>query len=237
MKIHEFDIKKGIYKFELNDIETEFHSHPTFEILFSKDGRIEIETNKCKYSNLSFAIIEPNTLHKIKNDKNDIVVLMVECNSNYLREILSNFDIQLFEGIFIESQKINREPVISEIICKLRKSAISIVTDIRVIKSLNYLNNSSSEYTILMTELKSQVNLSDSRLSHLFKEEIGISIKKYFVWSKLKRAFKKVLNENKTMYQASIEVGFYDQAHLSKAYKQVLGITPSYVYNSRTLQV
>mgnify|MGYP000731222553 CR=1 FL=1 len=162
---------------------------------------------------------------------------MVECNSNYLREILSKFEIQLLAEVFVEKQKINREAVIGEIINKVRNSEIPIATDMRVIKSLNYLNNSSSEYKTLMNELKSQINLSDSRLSHLFKEEVGISIKRYFVWSKLKRAFKKVLTENKNMYQASIEVGFYDQAHLSKAFKQVLGISPSDVYNSRTLQV
>ena len=39
MKIHKFDTRKGIYQFELNEIETDFHSHPTFEILLSEKSK------------------------------------------------------------------------------------------------------------------------------------------------------------------------------------------------------
>ena len=57
------------------------------------------------------------------------------------------------------------------------------------------------------------------------------------MWSKLKKAFESVVREDKNMYEASIANGFYDQAHLSKAFRQMLGISPSDVYNSRMLQV
>ena len=237
MKIHEFNIKKGIYKFELDEIETDFHAHPTFEMVYSKNGGIEIETSQEKFSNVHFGIIGPNIPHKISSQKGDVMMVMVECNLEYMFQFLSTFDIHLKDGIFIEKEGEDRTFVINEIANLLREKCIPIASDDRVNKSLDYLNQSSSEYKTLMTELKSLTNLSDSRLSHLFKEELGISIKKYFVWSKLKRAFEKVLYDNKNMYEASIELGFYDQAHLSKAFKQMLGISPSDVYNSRMIQV
>ena len=84
--------------------------------------------------------------------------------------------------------------------------------------------------------LKSKTNLLESRLSHLFKSEMGISLKKYLVWSRLKKAFELVIAGKMNMYEASIESGFYDQAHLSKAFKQILGIAPSESYNSRMIQ-
>ncbi len=34
----------------------------------------------------------------------------------------------------------------------------------------------------------------------------------------------------------SIESGFFDQAHMIKSFKSVLGVNPSKAYNSRTLQ-
>ena len=162
---------------------------------------------------------------------------MIECSSDALLKILSNYGIQFKEGVFAEHQKENRKPLINQIVNEFRKSIRPIVADDRINKALDYMNNSSFEYKMMMNELKSLTNLSDSRLSHLFKEEVGISIKKYLVWSKLKRAFEKVLNENKNMYEASIEIGFYDQPHLSKAFKQIFGISPSDVYNSSMIQV
>lgn len=37
MKIQEFDIEKGLYKFELDEMKAEMHAHPVFEIMFSKN--------------------------------------------------------------------------------------------------------------------------------------------------------------------------------------------------------
>lgn len=237
MKIHQFNTKKGIYHFELEELDTTFHSHPTFEILLSKNGEIELETPHHRYQNIDFAIVAPNLPHQVKKTNGNIVVLMLECNSFFMQSFLSSFDIQLSEGIFVKNQKGKKAFIIDELIQSHQPSTTPIAADRRINKCVDYLNHSSSEYTKLITDLKSQTNLSNSRLSHLFKKELGISIKKYFVWSKLKRAFEKVIYENKTMYEASLEVGFYDQAHLSRAFKQMLGMRPSDVYNSRMIQV
>ena len=78
--------------------------------------------------------------------------------------------------------------------------------------------------------------LSDSRLSHLFKEHIGISIKKYLIWNKLRKAINLYLSESTNLTDVSIQSGFFDQAHLSNSFKKVLGVSPSKVYNSRILQ-
>lgn len=241
MKIHEFNIEKGIYKFELGEMKTEIHSHPAFEIMFSKNGGIDLEVENCKYRNVSLAIIEPNTPHKIEFKKANVIVLMIECNVAYLKKRLLDFDIVLSEGVYAGNKSNDNQEFIEEIIFSVCHTQITIALDERVQKALNYLNNTlnntSSDYKEIMKDLKLRTHLSESRISHLFKKEIGISIKKYFVWSKLKKAFKSVVQEEKNMYDASIENGFYDQAHLSNAFKQMLGITPSDVYNSRMLQV
>lgn len=237
MKIHEFNNEKGVYKFELNEIETEFHAHPAVEIIFSENGNIELETTTSKYINISFAVIEHNILHKIKSKKGNVLLLMMECNLSHFQKLLSNFDISLLDGIYVEANNTDRAEIIEEIAGTHNRSIIPITANKRIQKCLNYLNSTSAEYKVMLEVLRSETNLSESRLSHLFKKEMGISIKKYLVWSKLKRAFEGVLYKNMNMYEVSIESGFYDQAHLSKSFKQMLGISPSDVYNSRMLQV
>jgi AraC-like DNA-binding protein len=237
MKIHEFDIEKGIYKFELDEMKTEIHSHPTFEIIFSNSGGIDLEVKNQKHTNISLAIIEPNEPHKIEFKETEVVVLLIECNAEHLKKVLSKFDIVFSEGIYAEHFTNNRKELLEEVMSSINDAKIPIASDERIQECLNYLNGSSSDYQKIMKDLKLRTHLSDSRISHLFKKEIGISIKKYFVWSKLKKAFESVVREDKNMYEASMANGFYDQAHLSNAFRQMLGISPSDVYNSRMLQV
>ncbi|MEO1262852.1 MAG: helix-turn-helix transcriptional regulator [Bacteroidota bacterium] len=237
MKIHEFDTGKGIYRFELNEMKTDFHAHPVFEIMLSKNGGIDLETKNSKFSNVSLAIVAPNQPHKVEYKKSSVLILMVECNTAYLQKLLSKFNIELSDGIYTDNQASDKTAFVDKIINAIYNSNVTTAADERIQKSLDYLNSASSDYKALMQNLKLITHLSDSRLSHLFKKETGTSIKKYFVWSKLKRAFEKVVRGEKNMFEASIEHGFYDQAHLSKAFKQMFGIAPSDVYNSRMLQV
>ena len=237
MKIHEFNIEKGVYKFELDEMKTEIHSHPTFEIIFSNRGGINLEVKSQKYANISLAIIEPNEPHKIEFKEANVVVLMIECNAEYLKKILSTFDIVFSNGIYTEHRSNNRKELLEAVMSLINTVKMPIASDERIQACLNYLNGPSSDYQKIMKDLKLKTHLSDSRISHLFKKEIGTSIKKYFVWSKLKKAFESVIREDKNMYEASIANGFYDQAHLSNAFREMLGISPSEVYNSRMLQV
>ena len=106
----------------------------------------------------------------------------------------------------------------------------------RVHKCIGYLQTENFDRRELMDRLMVEVHLSPSRLSHLFRAEMGISLKKYLVWSRLKRTLQFVLKERHNLYAASLRAGFYDQAHLSRAFKDMLGLPPSAVYNSRTVQ-
>jgi AraC-like DNA-binding protein len=237
MKIHEFDIRKGIYKFEIDEIETEFHAHPAAEILYSQSGEIEIEIDNCVHQNIFFAVIEANKLHKVKYKTSNILILMVECNVQHLKNSLLETGIILRNGLHIDHQKNDWTELMDKIQIASKNSMIPITNDERIEKCLHYLNSTTLSYNEIIKELKLVTHLSEGRLSHLFKAEMGISIKRFFVWSNLKKTIEQVVNGEKNMYQASIENGFYDQAHLSKAFKKIFGISPSYAYNSRMIQV
>ena len=237
MKIQKFDIQKGIYEFKLDEMKTEFHSHPAYEIVFSKSGGIDLETKNRRYKDVSLAIIAPNHAHKIEFKKPEVLVLMIECSTKHFENTVAGYGIVLSGGVYADNKTEERKENVKEIFSVICSSTESITADARVRKCLQYLNGSPADYKMIMKELKAETCFSDSRLSHLLKAEIGISIKKYFVWSKLKRAFEKVVRGEANMYEASIEYEFYDQAHLSKTFKKMLGINPSGVYNSRMLQV
>lgn len=85
--------------------------------------------------------------------------------------------------------------------------------------------------------LSKKVFLSESRLSHLFKDKIGISLASYIVHHKLEHAFHAVFN-GKSMTDAAMEAGFNSPSHFSKTVRDKLGMTArTIVQHSRYLKV
>ncbi len=237
MNVLDFDIKKGIYKFEIDDLNSDNHSHPVVEIIMASNGFFSLESGNQKEENVIFAIIDSNTKHKVISKNCTATLLMIESYNELLSTFLNQLGIELSNGVFINKDNSQNSKLLKEIELFTTHKDLKQIKDVRIQKCLEILENDELEYDTIISTLRSKVFLSESRLSHLFKENIGISIKKYLVWNKLKKAIHLVLNEKVTLTEASLQSGFFDQAHLSNAFKNILGITPSKAYNSRTLQL
>jgi AraC-like DNA-binding protein len=70
------------------------------------------------------------------------------------------------------------------------------------------------------------VCLSDSRFLHLFRSEMGINFRRYYLWKKLQRAMSS-LDSHITLTDISIQSGFSDSAHLSRTCREMCGLPPS----------
>ena len=73
-------------------------------------------------------------------------------------------------------------------------------------------------------EIAKEYHLSESRLSHAFKENVGISLKGYLMIARLKYAYTLVL-EGKSKTLAALEAGFASPAHLAYVCKKQMGIS------------
>lgn len=81
-------------------------------------------------------------------------------------------------------------------------------------------------------EIAAKVYLSESRLTHLFKENAGISLKSYLVIRKLERAYRFITSGGKVT-RAAHESGFASSAHLAYTCKKLTGISVSDVLKDR----
>lgn len=85
--------------------------------------------------------------------------------------------------------------------------------------------------------IAAEVGLSEGRLIHLFKDETGVPIRRYLLWLRLIGAVERVL-DGMSLTSAAHEAGFSDSAHLSRTFKGMFGVTPSFLFkNSRFIQV
>lgn len=237
MTVQEFNIDKGLYIFEFDNFETEFHSHPTVEIVIAKNGTFNLSTDKEEYQNLRFAVIAANQKHKLHSTNCKLKVIMIEHHNLMVSEYLSLAGITLKDGYYFQTMEYKKKDTIDNIarLIKVKKSVSEY--DDRISTTINYLNSHDLEYGLMIKTLQSLTNLSESRLSHLFKTNIGISLKKYLIWTKLKSTVKQHLNTQADMFSSLVKSGFYDQPHFSRSFKNMLGVNPSKVYNSRTIQV
>ena len=81
-------------------------------------------------------------------------------------------------------------------------------------------------------EIAKAVYLSESRLTHLFKENVGISLKSYILIRRLEQAYRFVSLGDKVT-QAAMESGFASSAHLAYTCKTLTGISITEVLRSK----
>ena len=100
-----------------------------------------------------------------------------------------------------------------------------ILADSRVEKAVllikeNYADN------ISVRDIAEQVNLSEPRLMQLFKQIVGISIRRYRLWHRIYVTAVK-MESGLSVTEAALEVGFSDCAQFSRAFKEIGGLKPS----------
>jgi AraC family transcriptional regulator of arabinose operon len=75
-------------------------------------------------------------------------------------------------------------------------------------------------------ELATTVGLSSSRLAHLFREEVGMSIRSYVVARRLHVASMLIVQTDERISQIAYSVGFNDVSNFNHAFKKRYGVSP-----------
>ena len=75
-------------------------------------------------------------------------------------------------------------------------------------------------------ELAAHVGLSASRLGHLFKAQLGLPMRRYILWLRLRAAVTEALAGG-DMTRAAHTAGFSDAAHFTRTCRRMFGLPPS----------
>lgn len=99
--------------------------------------------------------------------------------------------------------------------------------DKRIYMACQYIINTLSQQGSILEQTANHVCLSPSRLSHLFKQEVGISLSKWREEQRINKA--KILLHTTVMPISSIsrEVGYDDPLYFSRLFSNTLGCSPS----------
>lgn len=81
---------------------------------------------------------------------------------------------------------------------------------------------------LLMPKLAAEVGLSPQRLRALARQQLGMPLPRWRVWSELRRAAE-ALRAGQCPAEAALTAGFADQAHLTRRMREMVGLTPAAV--------
>jgi len=143
----------------------------------------------------------------------DLLFLDIEETHKAFRPMSESLAMNLLERLLIRCYEISSQ-------------ADMVPMDYRVLEACQILNTSlAAEITI--DALAEQVFLSPSRLAHLFREQVGVSIVRWREDQRIMRA--KLLLQTTPMPVAVIgqQVGYDDQLYFSRVFKKRVGMSPS----------
>lgn len=97
--------------------------------------------------------------------------------------------------------------------------------DPRIVSVLQRLSQSMQE-EIKVGDLARAVGLSSSRLSHLFKQEVGEGIIEYVNRMRIKQAALFMEHMGRSATEASLDVGFNNYNHFASLFRKQIGVSP-----------
>lgn len=228
------------------------HESPAIKICISLAGNFQLRTSdEDAWQNYTSAIIPAGQAHAIEGGSNQMAMLLLapegnlgqllipvtsenkitEISPDILKEIHSRlefFDAPEIEGG--EGEAVYRR-VIEKIAAGSRSDTAAI--DPRVSQSIEWIR-AGRENGILVKDIAAEVELSESRFSHLFTEHVRVPVRRYLLWLRLRDALH-LLARIGSLTETAHEAGFADSAHLTRTFRTALGITPSALVKESSL--
>jgi AraC-like DNA-binding protein len=79
---------------------------------------------------------------------------------------------------------------------------------------------------VAIGDVATAVSLSPSRLAHLLRSHLGLPVRRYLLWMRLRDAIQEIARGASTT-AAAHAAGFADASHLDRTFRRMLGFTPS----------
>jgi len=98
--------------------------------------------------------------------------------------------------------------------------------EILIEKAKQYIRSNLNK-KITLKEISEYLHVNHFYFSHLFKNKVKISFKKFVLLTKMEMALSLLKNKNLTIREVSEKIGFDDWTYFSKLFRRIYKITPS----------
>lgn len=225
-------LKKGSAKFMINEKE----------VILKKKELVIINPNEVHYSILSqenkdYYVIYidrdwyKNLQNQIFGDKNIIALPNIINNANINKEFF-----KLFNFLCDSNEAIEKETMLFDFLKTIFKISIDekkflkINETTKIAKNFKLYIEENISSKLTLTSISKELNVSAFHIIRVCNQDFGLSANAYIVNKRVHRA-RKLISEGIDISQAAVEVGFYDQSHLTNVFKKVFAMTPKAYQN------
>lgn len=232
--------------------EIKKHSHPIIQLVVAIEGSFRSKDRQGNWLDKKGLLFAPNHSHECDANQLPIISLDIDPESSlgewilgkqlkketvvdYPSDEMAILDADQFSNFLSKEDWPALRNMIEEVFY-YQKTKQNSQKDQRIKDIVDFI--STHIHQGINTEMLMEVaHLSESRLIHLFKEEMGLPIRNYILWQRLKIVLELILG-GASLTEASYEAGFSDQAHMTRTFTKMFGVPPSLISkNSKFVQV
>ena len=101
-----------------------------------------------------------------------------------------------------------------------------------ILQAIDYIEKNYSNPFLRVEEIANHLHISHVYLCKIFQSIMSTTIIKFLINYRLQKASDLLTNDSAPIKTIAEKVGFHDQMHFSKAFKEKFGIAPSYFKSS-----
>lgn len=220
-----------------NQVNATEHAHCVLQIFLSLNEPLEVTVNG-EQINGKCILVNKNARHIFSCNNQIRLSILIEPSSNFANELIQKIDsdylifdndidrLQQKAAALIDTNDRQRYiEFIQDFAEYLGVKRNSGILDERIISFLEILQNCDC-YDHTIENFAKSVCLSSSRLSHLFREQIGAPLKSYILFHQLEKAFTALLN-GANITDAAMLAGFASPSHFAATVKKWMGMPVS----------
>jgi AraC-like DNA-binding protein len=223
-------------------VKSKLHSHHAIEIVVGNKKPVNLITEKSNYEDYVL-LIRSDIPHTVTDAEKEMILIILDPDTDLAQKLAVEYlaekdvaslnlrrDISIIDRYFSDPCIENAIEIYNSVINSLGITEnMNINKDERIEMAVNYIRKLEVK-KCSTKEIADHIGLSEGRLIHLFKEQLGIPVRKYLLWLRIIDAMN-VMIEGKSPTYAAHEAEFADYAHLSRSFSTMFGYSISTFFN------
>lgn len=243
----------GLLLYAASGHRNDWHSHYAASLIMALDAPFRLELRDGTDETVQACVLAPNTENRVSIEGRFVSIMAdadgslfeplspllnganwAELDATVLTPVMSGLK-QLHEKPLTEAEVRELADDIIETITGQRPRPLAVTLDRRISKVLSLIREALPDEPDTDV-LAAAVDLSRSRLLHLFKEQLGLPMGQYLLWRRLFEAAR-LWDEGLSITEAAHQAGFYDQSHYTRTMRKMLDVTPSGIARNDKLTI
>lgn len=227
------------------------HRHFTASLIFGIDGPFGFRSGGSSWRTTRGIVTAPNVMQQLDTRSRQVAVLQVDPETEAYARLARLFaehgtvfqpEHAVVDLVCATLQRMRADPEFDA--SRFWSFALDgvggawhrpHVRDARVTRVLDLIKREFPS-AAPVAALAQAVGVSPSRLIHLWKDEVGVSLRRYVLWLRLRHVVACVAM-GQSLTAAAHEAGFADSAHLSRTFRSMFGLPLSSLFGTSKVEL